>query len=115
MENPNTPRTLGQTLGQIAFEAYNEKKGGLTYDGKPIPPWGSLSETAAGRAVQEAWEISAFAIYEETLRRLGAPGLIHQARLAIERTEIRSREFSLALTKLDEAAMWHAANPASLR
>jgi hypothetical protein len=47
--------------GQVAFEAYNESKGGLTYDGKPIPPWSSL-EGPVGEAVQRAWEAAAVAV-----------------------------------------------------
>lgn len=43
-----------KTIGQIAFEAYNEAKGGVTYDGKPIPPW-----TDVGDAVRTAWECAA--------------------------------------------------------
>ena len=42
------------TLGQIAFEAYNEKKGGKTYDGKPIPPWSEVGDEVRG-----AWEFAA--------------------------------------------------------
>jgi hypothetical protein len=48
---------ITKTPGQIAFEAYNEKKGGLTYDGKPIPPWSDV-----GDAVRAAWEASALAV-----------------------------------------------------
>jgi NTP pyrophosphatase (non-canonical NTP hydrolase) len=43
-----------KSTGQIAFEAYNESKGGLTWDGKPIPPW-----EAIGEAVQTAWQAAA--------------------------------------------------------
>lgn len=28
-----------RSIGQIAFESYNASKGGVTYDGRPIPPW----------------------------------------------------------------------------
>ena len=48
--------------GQVAFEAYNESKGGLTYDGKPIPPWDTLSGNAVGESVQRAWEPAAPAV-----------------------------------------------------
>ena len=47
------------TLGRIAYEAYNEAKGGLTYDGKPIPSWDSLPEKPGGREVMAAWESAA--------------------------------------------------------
>lgn len=45
-----------KSLGQVAFEAYNSAKGGVTYDGKPIPPWSEV-----GEAVQAAWEAAAVA------------------------------------------------------
>jgi hypothetical protein len=47
-----------KTVGQVAFEAYQVSKGGLTYDGKPIPPWESLTGEA-GEAVKLAWECAA--------------------------------------------------------
>ncbi len=50
-----------KTPGQIAFEAYNESKGGLTYDGKPIPPWDTLTGDV-GEAVKRAWEVAAGAV-----------------------------------------------------
>jgi len=46
-----------KTLGQVGFEAYNESKGGLTYDNKPIPPWAELPAD-----VKAAWEAAAGAI-----------------------------------------------------
>lgn len=49
-----------KSLGQIAFEAYNASKGGLTWDGKPIPPWDELSGDKA--AVQAAWQVAAEAV-----------------------------------------------------
>lgn len=54
-----------KTPGQIAFEAYNESKGGLTYDGKPIPPWDELSGDKA--AVHRAWEAAADALLTRTV------------------------------------------------
>jgi hypothetical protein len=50
-----------KSLGQIAFEAYNEAKGGVTYDGKPIPPWEDV-----GDAVRSAWEAAARAVWERS-------------------------------------------------
>jgi hypothetical protein len=47
-----------ETLGQLAFNAYNESKGGTTWDGRPIPKWADL-----GSEVQTAWEASATAIF----------------------------------------------------
>lgn len=52
-----TETTVLKTHGQIAFEAYNESRGGKTHDGKPTPPWESL-----GEGVQKGWETAAFAV-----------------------------------------------------
>jgi len=52
-----------KTLGQLGFEAYNAARGGLTHDGKPIPPWDSLIGPT-GESVRAAWEISAKTIEE---------------------------------------------------
>lgn len=49
-----------KSYGQIAFEAYNESKGGKTYDGKPIPPWGEV-----GDEVRKAWDAAADAVIDE--------------------------------------------------
>jgi len=46
-----------KSYGQIAFEAYNEAKGGLTWDGKPIPPWSDV-----GDAVRDGWDSAARAV-----------------------------------------------------
>mgnify|MGYP000113615389 CR=1 FL=1 len=46
-----------KSLGQIAFEAYAEAKGGTTYDGKSIPGWDAVSEE-----VRQAWEVAALAV-----------------------------------------------------
>lgn len=42
------------TLGRIAFEAYDKKRGGLTFDGKPTPRWEQL-----GDPIREAWCVAA--------------------------------------------------------
>jgi hypothetical protein len=47
----------GPGAGQVAFEAYNNAKGGLTWDGKPIPPW-----SAVGPEVQNGWRVAAAAV-----------------------------------------------------
>lgn len=52
-----------KSMGQRAFEAYNEAKGGRTYDGKPIPPW-----DAVGDDVRSAWERAAAVVVIATLR-----------------------------------------------
>lgn len=98
--------------GQIAFEAYNKSKGGLTYDGKPIPPWDTLTD-ATGQGVQAAWESAAESVIDIVHAALDrAPDvLIQRARRAVENHSGKSRESSLCLTKLDEAAMWHAQIP----
>ena len=103
-----------KTPGQIAFEAYNESKGGLTYDGKPIPPWHELSGDRA--AVHRAWEAAAIAIANDLLVKLDRrPGtLIERARNAVDAFVPRGREQALTLTKLDEAAMWLASVPVEL-
>lgn len=97
--------TPPKTIGQIAFEAYNESKGGLTYDGKPIPPWDELSGDKL--AVQRAWEVAAEAVAAEcgeSCRR--NPVLpIGLARDGVKALP-RSREQALVITKLDEAALW---------
>lgn len=106
MSETNETRT--KTAGQIAFEAYNASKGGLTYDGKPIPPW---SEVPDASGVKQAWEAAAIEIENALLVSLDhQPGtLIDRARNAVNAFVPKSREQSLTLTKLDEAAMWLAA------
>ena len=96
-----------KSRGRIAFEAYNESKGGLTYDGKPIPPWDELSGDK--EAVQRAWEAAAEAVIESLTRH--PEGMIRAARRSVEAHSGKSRESSLVLTKLDEAVMWHGAIP----
>ncbi len=100
-----------KTPGQIAFEAYNDSKGGLTYDGKPIPPWHELSGDRA--AVHRAWEAAAIAIANDLLVKLDhQPGaLVSRARNAVNASVPKGREQALTLTKLDEAAMWLASVP----
>ena len=49
------------TYGQIAFEAYSEHQGGLTHDGRSIPPWEELTDPIRG-----AWEESAWAVIRQS-------------------------------------------------
>jgi len=49
--------------GQVAFEAYNENRGGRTWDGKPTPPWTDLTP-----GVREGWQAAALAVRSELLR-----------------------------------------------
>ena len=43
-----------KTIGQLAFEAYVEQVGGVTYDKKPIPTW-----TALSIHIQDGWHKAA--------------------------------------------------------
>lgn len=56
----------GKSLGQIAFEAYNEKGGWKTWDGKPVPQWGE-GEGCIGIETMEKWESGASASAESAL------------------------------------------------
>jgi len=47
-------------LAKIGFEAYGESTGGLTWDGKPIPPFEVVAERTPH--VARAWEAAAVAI-----------------------------------------------------
>jgi len=58
---PTALATDARTPGQIAFEAYNASKGGITWDGKPIPGWDTLTNEA-GIAVRAGWEAAARAV-----------------------------------------------------
>lgn len=104
MSNEKTP-------GQFAFEAYNESKGGVTYDGKPIPPWSDV-----GDAVRTGWEHAARSVIMAYDTRLDAhPDIIlSRARCVVERAP-KSREAALVLTKIDEATMWLARVPMETR
>lgn len=53
-----------KTLGQVAFERYSEMKDWKTYDGKPIPPWESLTDD-----VRIGWEQAALAVQNELIVR----------------------------------------------
>lgn len=43
-----------KSIGQLAFEAYAEQMGGVTYDNKPIPSWDQVSIN-----VRNGWEKAA--------------------------------------------------------
>lgn len=45
------------SYGQVAFDAYRSHVSATTYDGRPIPEWGDLTD-----AVRGAWEASAWAV-----------------------------------------------------
>lgn len=105
---------MSKTLGQVAFEAYNDAKGGLTYDGKPIPGWDTLTNEA-GLTVRAAWEAAALAAVNVTRECWGPETWIQRACMSVS-GEPRSREVALALTKLEEALMWwRASQPSEAR
>ena len=45
------------TLGQIAFDAYNESRGGVNFQGNKTPDWPDLPE-----GIRDAWEVAAEAV-----------------------------------------------------
>lgn len=92
-----------KTLGQVAFEAYNDAKGGLTYDGKPIPSWDTLTDEV-GLSVRAAWEAAAVAATSADIERASLESCINLAQRKLGGP--RSREAGLVRTKLDEAEMW---------
>lgn len=47
-------RPDAEALAREMFDAYNQAAGGLTWDGKPIPPW-----DATGPKVQANWRAAA--------------------------------------------------------
>ena len=48
-----------KTKGEIGFEFYSDRKNGLTFDGRKIPPF---RET--GPDVQDGWDMTAEMLYE---------------------------------------------------
>lgn len=99
--------------GQAAFEAYNLEKGGVTYDGKKIPPW-----TDVGDEVRGAWEAAASAVIFWTVEQTQAGDVVSFLRatlrgslslLAKAEPGARGRELALVRTKLEEAGHWLAA------
>ena len=55
--------------GKTAFEAYNEDRGGVNFQGDPTPPWESLPEK-----IRHAWEVAAKAVMAVKADD-GGPGL----------------------------------------
>jgi hypothetical protein len=90
------------TMGRVAFDAYTAKKGGVTYDKKPIPPWSDV-----GDEVRAAWEVAAKAAVES----ISTDGAIRAALRALETEGGPSREAALVRTKLQEAEMWFSRIP----
>lgn len=54
-------------VGELAYDAYRNKAGGLTYDGKPMPLWADL-----GDAVQSRWNAAGHIVSLFTIRAVGA-------------------------------------------
>lgn len=52
-----------EAAAKAAFAAYNEQAGGLTWDGKPIPPW-----EQTGPRVQANWWAAVVAGVEAMIR-----------------------------------------------
>ena len=75
---------MSKTLGEIAFNAYNQIRGGVTHDGKPTPPWSDL-----GKPIRAAWEAAALAVVYELRDEItkidGDAGWVRTIRTAIER------------------------------
>lgn len=49
-------------LAQVAYEAYNAARGGLAYDGSPIPGWAAVKGE-----IQDAWQTAVVAVLENGL------------------------------------------------
>lgn len=70
-------------LARRMFAAYNEQAGGLTWDGKPIPPWEST-----GPKVQANWRAAARAAIQ------GAQESLAEMRAAMDRTAAAARRLA---------------------
>ncbi len=55
-----------KTLGQVAFEAYDEDRGGVNHQGNATPPWPELPVW-----IRDAWEVAASAVIRENESRAG--------------------------------------------
>jgi hypothetical protein len=54
------------TLGEMAFKAYNEDRGGVNHQGNKTPEWDELPEE-----IRHAWEVGADAVAGHLLNTLG--------------------------------------------
>lgn len=93
-----------KTMGQVAFEAYQVSKGGLTFDGRAIPAWDALTGET-GAAVKLGWEEAAKAVVYENRVRTHLHARLVDAECAAKELP-PSREASLVITKIHEAQDW---------
>lgn len=70
-------------LGQVAFDAYNEDRGGVNYLGQPTPKWRFLPEE-----IRHAWEVAGTAAVIHEIKRLVEKGKL----LRVEEGGITNRE-----------------------
>jgi hypothetical protein len=49
-----------EAIAKRAYEAYDQDRGGLNYQGKPNPKWAELPE-----GIRHAWKVAALAVGEE--------------------------------------------------
>lgn len=65
---------LAEKVGKLAYEAYAQKAGGKTFDGKPMPTWDTL-----GQPQRDQWDFAAQAVsigvmaVLRQVQRVGAP------------------------------------------
>lgn len=55
------------SLGRTAFEAYRDNVQGVTYNGRPIPPWDEIAPET-----REAWTWSAMATIAHHVRAVAS-------------------------------------------
>ena len=82
-----------KTLGQVNFEGYDNHgpSAGKTFDGRPVPPWGELSDVTRKR-----WEAGAQRVVRE---RFGA---------TVDAADSTLRgAFDRALKRYDDLCMMH--------
>ena len=67
--HPNDEAPMSEaTLARLMFDAYNAEAGGLTWDGKPIPPF-----DAVGPKVQANWFAAARCAMNALRTVVGSP------------------------------------------
>lgn len=95
--------THTDTLGEKAFNAYRERRGGKNHDGTPTPTWEQLTPE-----IRDAWGVAASAAVDHAVAAVSVMPIaaIRRARSVAEQTLAPGRATALVLTKLDEARMW---------